>query len=261
MTELISTSVLPRPSRFHFHWVLPVLFRPLRAFAEIASQNRSVWFTPILILTLTGLLLVGAAGPVKQQALVEGGLALPQDFQYWGAEQQAQFMRAAEATQSPVFIYVFPALATISAVWLGWLLMSGILHLALTLLGGRGSTAAALNVVAWANLPYALRDLVRSGSVFGFKDLIEQPGLSGFAAAGQEFLSIFINKFLAQVDLYLIWNLALLVIGLSLATNLKRTKAFWGVLFTLLLVLSLQALTGYAGSFFTNLTVSRPFFF
>jgi hypothetical protein len=261
MTDIVSNTVLPRSRRFHFGWVMPALFKPRSTFAEIANQNRSVWLTPILILTLTGLLLVGIIGPIKQQVLTMGGLPLPQDFEYWGPEQQAQFMRAAEATQSPVFIYVFPALTAVASVWVGWLLVSGILHLALTLLGGRGSTSAALNVVAWASLPFALRDLVRSGSTFFSKSLIQQPGISGFLADGKEFFSIFLSKLAAQVDLYLFWHLFLLVLGLSLATNLKRSKTFWGVLFTLLFVLSMQALIGYAGSFFTNLTVSRPFFF
>lgn len=39
--------------------------------------------------------------------------------------------------------------------------MGGLLHLVLTMLGGRDSTGGALNIVAWAALPFALRDLVR----------------------------------------------------------------------------------------------------
>jgi hypothetical protein len=260
MTETATTLPLTRPRRFHFHWILPALLRPAHAFTEIAGQNRPVWLTPLLILTLTGLLLVWVSGPVKLQVLAQGGLNLPPDFQYWGPEQQAQFMKAAEATQSPVFIYVFPALLALAAVWFGWMLVSGVLHLVLTLLGGRGSTAAAMNVVAWASLPFALRDLVRGAAAYLSKGLIAQPGLSGFVS-GSENLQVYLGKLLEQVDIYLFWHLALLVIGLSAATNLRRSKTFWGVLGTLLLVVGLQALAGYGGSFLSSLTVSRPFFF
>lgn len=44
----------PRP--FHFDWLFPALFRPRSTFAAIGAYSGSTWLTPLLVLTLTGLL-------------------------------------------------------------------------------------------------------------------------------------------------------------------------------------------------------------
>ena len=260
MTDVV-VNPIQKPSRFNWQWVLEVLIKPRRAFAAITSQNRSVWLTPILILTLTALILVVVAGPIKLQAILSGGPALPPDFEYWGPEQQAQFQKAAEATQSPVFIYVFPALLAVGGVWLGWLLVGGLLHLVLTLLGGRGSTGVSMNLVAWAALPFALRDLVRIVAMLGTHRLIENPGLAGFAPTGEAWYLVFAGKLMNLVDIYLIWHIVLVMIGVTAGIGLSRRKAMGGALVTLFLVLALQALLGYASTIFSGMSISRPFFF
>jgi hypothetical protein len=259
----MSEATLPpiqRPRRLHLNWIPAVFFKPRQIFTTIAETNRSVWLTPILVLSLTALLAAGVAGPIKQQIAVAGGLPLPQDFQYWGPEQQAQFMQAAQATQNPVFFYVFPAISALGAVWIGWLLVSGLLHLTLTTLGGRGTTTSALNLVAWSALPLALRDLVRAGSMLATKSLIETPGLAGFAPEGAGF-NLYLTNLMRLVDVYIIWHIVLLVIGVSRANGLPVRRAFGGVLFTILVALGLQALIGYFGGLFSSISITRPFFF
>jgi hypothetical protein len=260
MTEAAITPSIQRPRRFHFDWVLPVFFQPRSTFAAITSRNRGVWFTPLLILTLMGLLLALGAGPIKQQAALSGGLPLPPDFQYWGPDQQAQFMKAAEATQNPVFFYVFPAISAVGGVWIGWLLVSGLLHLVLTILGGTGNSTLSLNLVAWSALPLALRDLVRAGAMFSSGALLDTPGLAGFAPSGEGF-ALFLVKFLALVDIYILWHLVLLVIGLRQANGITTRKAFGGAFFTIILVLVIQASVGYLAGMFSNLSITRPFYF
>ncbi|HEX9091065.1 MAG TPA: Yip1 family protein, partial [Anaerolineales bacterium] len=181
-------SQVERRKRIHLEWVLPVLFRPRSAFQKIAEQTRAVWLTPMLILSLAILAQVLIAGPTKQAAAQSGAGALPQDFQYYSPEQQAQFLQAQQATSSPVFIYAFPSITGLAGVWVGWLLVSGLIHLVLTLLGGRGDMGAALNVVAWSGLPYAIRALVRGGYILAAHHLVTTPGLSGFVPQGQAYL-------------------------------------------------------------------------
>ncbi|HLE14914.1 MAG TPA: YIP1 family protein [Anaerolineales bacterium] len=256
------TLLMPMESRkrFHFDWVFPALFHPRQTFEKIAAQAGSVWLTPLLILTLAAIGLVLVAGPIKQQIVMNTPPELPPDFQYYSPEMQAQFMQAQAATQSPVFIYVMPALAAIFRVWAGWLLVGGLLHLVLTLLGGRGATSAAMNLVAWSSLPYALLDLVRIAAVLYTKRLIETPGLSGFTPVGVGFFLAFLAVFLAQVDIYLIWQIALLAVGVRVASGLKTSKVVLGVtLVTLLVVVSYAALTGLISSL-GGMTIVRPFF-
>jgi hypothetical protein len=255
-----SVDQIERPRRFHIEWVLPVLFKPRSTLVKIATQPAGVWLVPLLILTLTTLATVAVAGSIKQAAALSGAPTLPPDFQYMSPEMQAQYMQAMQATSSPVFLFVFPAITSLAAVWLGWLLVTGLLHLVLTLLGGRGDTGSTLNIVAWSGLPLAVRDIVRTIAMLGTHQLLTSPGISGFIPAEAAGWIAYVGQVLRLVDIYLIWNMALLVLGVLASTRLSRSKAVGSVIFTVLLLLAIQALIGYLVTSLSGMNVIRPFF-
>jgi hypothetical protein len=259
MTDTLSLP-LESPRRLRLDWIFPVLLRPRQAMAAIAGHTGSAWAAPLLLLSLTAVLVVLVAGPIKNQAALSGQVELPPEFEYYPPEMQAQFMKAMEATQSPVFIYVFPALVGVSGVWIGWLVVSGVLNLALTLLGGRGATGSAMNLVAWAGLPFAVRDLVRLAAMLFTKQLIGSPGLSGFAPPAESGGSLFLVALLALIDIYLVWHIALLVTGIRAASGLPLGKALSGAAIAILLVISGEALLRFLASRLGSLTIVRPFF-
>jgi hypothetical protein len=246
--------------RFQFNWLAGVLFRPRQGMAQVAAQTGRVWLTPMLVLTLSALGRVLVEGWLKQQAALMGEIQYPPDFQYYSPEMQAQFMQAQQATQSPVFLYVFPALIALLSVWVGWMLVSGLLHLVFTMLGGRGDTGSAFNLVAWGGLPFAIRDVVRLAAMLASKQLIQSPGLAGFATPGAQGFAAFIAALLAFVDIYLLWHILLLIVGVRAGNGLPAGKAAGGVLFTILLVVGLQALINFGIAQLGALTVVRPFF-
>ena len=136
----------------------------------------------------------------------------------------------------------------------------GILHLAMTMLGSRSSTTTAFNLVSWASMPFAIRLVVQSIAMLVTKTLISSPGLSGFMAADASGVLGYARIVLTLVDIYLIWQLVLLVIGASV-TGLSRAKAFLGVLVVMLLVLVLAALPGFGMAQLSGLSVNQPFIF
>ena len=249
-----------RPQRFHFEWVPGVIFHPRQIFQMIAEQNTGVWLTPMFILTLTTLILVFATGSIQQKMALQGEVSLPPGYEYYTPEQQAQFQSAMSATSSPVFVYVLPAIIGVVKVWVGWLLVGGLIHLLLTLLGGRGDTGSAMNLVAWASLPFAIRDLVRTSALLVTQKTISAPGLAGFAPSSGTDWGMFLIAFLGLVDIYLIWHIVLLIIGARTTQGLTRTKAATAVILTLLLIVSLQALIGFLTGKLSGLTIIRPFF-
>ena len=260
MSEAIPLPV-ENPRRLHLDLVLPVLFSPRRAFARIAAQSGAVWLTPLLILTIMALIQVGVAGQIRQQAALAGGpVEVPPELQWMTPEDQAQFQQAMAATQGPVFIYVFPALLAIGSVWIGWLLVGGIIHLALTLLGGRGATGSAINLVAWSSLPFAVRSLVRIVAMLVTHQLINRPGLSGFAPQGEDNLAAYLAVFFSLIDIYIIWHIVLLIIGVRAASGLSIGKSVAAVVMVILSVSALQALLTFGTSRLASLTVIRPFF-
>lgn len=241
--------------RFDLPRAFAALFRPRATFAEMASENRASWSTPMFILTITAALVVIVSGYLRSRAAMMGEITLPPDWQWWTPEMQNNYMQAQQATQGSVFMYVMPLVGSLTGLWLGWLVLAGLLHLGSTLLGGRGSMQNALNVVAWASLPFALRDILRGAFMLIVSHPITSPGLSGFASG-----SGILPPFLARTDLFLIWNIILLVIGFAIMDGLSRGKSFANVFIVVLLVLLAQAGLAMLASSLGGSAVQRPFF-
>ena len=253
MTELTLNQRSTR--RFDFSRLRNILLHPRQTFQEISAEPRATWLTPMLVLTITAILAVIVAGYLKAHAAMLGETPLPRDWQYWTPEMQNNYMQAQQATQGPVFMYIIPLVGALTALWLGWLLLAALLHFGSTLVGGRGSMQSALNVVAWASLPFGVRDLLRIVFMLIARHPITSPGLSGFSSS-----TGFVAQLLTRADIFLIWNVILLVIGFAIADGLPRGKALTGVLIVMLLMLLAQAGLGTLSSGFGGLAVQRPFF-
>lgn len=253
MTDVTLTQ---RPARrFDFSRMRDILLRPRQAFQEISSESRATWLTPMLVLSITAALVVLFGGYQKSRAAMMGEITLPPDWEFWTPEMQNNYMNAQQATQGPTFLYVFPLVGALAGLWVGWLLLAGLLHFGSTLLGGRGSMQSALNIVAWGSIPFALRDLLRVIFMLSAGHAIMSPGLSGFASSIG-----FASQLLMRFDIFLIWNIILLIIGFGIAEGLSRGKAVTGVLTVMLLVLFAQAGLGALLSGAGGGAVQRPFF-
>ena len=253
MTDI--TLEKPPARRFDFSRLFTLFIRPRRAFEEMASEARASWLTPMLVLTLTAILVVLVSGYLKTRASSLGQIELPPDWQHWSPEMQNNYMQAQQATQGTTFVYVIPLVGSLTSLWLGWVIVAGLLHLGSTLLGGRGSMQSALNIVAWASLPFVIRDLLRVAYMLMAKHIIANPSLSGFATS-----SGFFSQLLARLDLFVIWYIVLLIIGMAIADGLTRGKAVAGVALVILLVVLAQAGLGTLTSGFGGQAVQRPFF-
>jgi hypothetical protein len=253
---MTDTTLSQQPARrFDLPRAQSMLLRPRQVFQELASEARSTWLTPMFVLTLTAILVVVVAGYLKSRSAMMGEMQLPQDWQYWTPDMQNNYMQAQQATQGPVFMYIMPLLGSLTGLWVGWLLLAALLHFGSTLLGGRGSMQSALNIVAWASLPFAVRDLLRIVFMLSAGHAIVSPSLSGFVTTAG-----FVSQLLAHVDIFLVWNVILLMIGFGIADSLPRSKAVTGVLVVMVLVLLAQAGLGALTSGFGGLAVQRPFF-
>lgn len=236
-----------------------MLFRPRAALAEISGQLEGVWLTPLLLLTLGGLLVVAAAGPIRTAAAQQGVVELPDVAQFWTPEQQAAYLQSQQLRSGPVFMYVFPALLAVLGVWFGWLVAAGLLHLVLTLLGGRVTSGSTINLTAWAALPFAVRDLVQAGFMFFAKQLVPGAGLAGFAPAGGGMLNTVLTQVLQRVDLYTLWYALLLIIGVQAASGLRGGKAVTAVVLTLAVLLLLAVLPAVIVAQLGSLGTLTPF--
>ena len=264
MSTSLDHTFLPEagpPRRWHFGLILPALFQPRQTFARIVAIDRSLVSTPLFLLIVLAVLAAFLAGSIKEAAAASGQFTLPPGFEWYTPEQQAQFQQAMTATSGPVFLYVLPAIMAALGAVASWLVVGWLLHLLLTLMGGRAPSSQTLNVVAWASLPFAVRHLVRAGAMLANDQLIAYPGLSGFVTGDQGNAAIFAGALLALVDLYLVWHVLLLVTGVRAADSLPAPKVWAAVLFTVVLLLIFRALPTLIAAQFGDLTVVRPLFY
>jgi hypothetical protein len=231
--------------RLDFSRILSVLFQPQRTFTEIAGETSSSWLTPMLALSISASLVVFVGGYLKAHAAMMGEVSLPADWQYWTPNMQNNWMQGQQATQGAVFVYIMPLVSALAGLWLGWLILGGLLHLGSTLLGGRGSMQGALSIAGWANLPFFVRDALRVVFMLIAGHAIASPGLSGFAGS-----AVFLAKLISQLDIFFVWNAILLVMGFGIADGLPKNKAIIGVVAVLLILL--LALSGM-GALISNL--------
>ena len=113
----------------------------------------------------------------------------------------------------------------------------------------------ALNVAAWASLPFAIRDLLRVIYMLAAGHAISSPGLSGFATSAG-----FLPQLLSRLDIFVFWYIILLIVGFAIFDGLSRGKSVLDVLVVILLVLLAQAGLGTLVSGMGGQAIQRPFF-
>jgi hypothetical protein len=241
--------------KLDFARIIPALYRPQQAFVDINAKINVSWLTPLLVLSISSALVVFVSGYLTSRAAMMGEVQLPRDWEWWTPDMQANYMQAQQSMQGPVFAYVIPLVSALVGLWLGWLILSGLLHLGSTLLGGRGSMQSALNITGWASLPFLIRDILRIVFMLIVGHSITSPGLSGFAGS-----AAFVAQMLARVDIFFIWSIVLLVIGFGVGDSLPKLKAITNVVIVTLLLLLLQSGIGTLLSNASGLVVQRPFF-
>ncbi len=254
-------TVLAPERRTHFDWVPGLCFKPAHTLRAIAEHSAAAWLLPLLLISIFALAAVFAAGPVRQAAALNSGGNLPADFQYWPPEQQAQYQQSQAARSGPLFVYVLPAVSALAGVWLGWFVLSALLHLLLTLAGSRASMTAYLNLVGWASLPLALRYIVQGGYALIEKQQVTMAGLSGFAPVGEGFVPAYLGALLVFIDIYFLWQVVLLFVGARPTTGLSNGKVTANLILSLVILLLLSALPGYLITQLSGLSFVRPFFF
>ena len=249
MTELPSS-----PRRFDLKQIPAFLIHPRQGLDRLAAEEKPAWLMPMLVLSIMLLLRTVVSGYIQVQAAAAGQTTLPTDWQWWTTDMQNNYLQAMQATQGSVFVYIIPAVTGLAKLWLGWLVVGGLLHLASTLFGGRGSMPSVLSLLAWSCLPLALRDLLRVAFMLIAHHPIVSPGLSGFVNV------LFLSKVLASVDVFFVWFAILLAMGLRVTDTLAAGKAAAAVAIVLLLVLLVQGGLGTLSASLGGMMITRPFF-
>ena len=257
-TTVNKTNLLSRLD-LRLQWILPTLIRPKKTIEEIVKKDKSVWLTPLLIISVLVIIASLIGGPIRKNAIVSGA-NLPADFQYYSAEQQAQFMNAQATQSSALFTMIFPMAGTLIGVWFSWFLLSSLLHLSLTLSGSRASSMHSYNLVGWSMVPIIVREVVQIIAMIFSHSVVTSAGLSGFIASDVKGGLAFIAGILGQIDIYLIWQIVLILLGVTILSGLSRTKAWMATGISFLILVILLALPRLATSMLSGLSTGGFYF-
>jgi hypothetical protein len=221
------------------------LFRhPSDAMADLAAHPDRRWLPPLLALVAVSILGAVAAIPASrayQEAVTRAQLArstvpLPAGQ---SAEQLAQ-----ATTSGPLGLVVSGAAVVAGALGpvLALLLVAAVLHLLGTVLGGQQTYTQAFTLTAWARMPLAIGGLLWAAYVATGHFDPSPAGLSGLVApdvaAGQTAGSLW-QPVLGQIDLWNLWYLGLLAVGVRTASRVSAAKAVAVVLVLVLLEIGL----------------------
>lgn len=241
LDEIDNIEELETPRKLRFDLLFPVIIRPKKTFSEIVRFTKAIWLVPILLLTILVVLQAVVASPIKAQE-IRAGFTLPKDFESYPEEMKQNIFNSQDRSASSTATLIFPALGAVGGIWFGWLIFSSLLHLTLTLNGGKGKMGTTLNLVGWAMLPLAIRTIIQIISILVTRQGIYGPGLSGLVVAQGGFISIVLSQLLGAIDIFSIWTFVLIVLGIKAQTHFPWSKSILVSLIPALVLILLNSI-------------------
>jgi hypothetical protein len=216
--------------------------RPVATFQAIATQpNWFIWAVPLgfLILSLVVLLVVQTPYTlVMAQEQMAGQLAsMP--------EEQAQAAQEGMGTalSLPFMLATGIGFGTATLI-LAALAQTTLLYFTALVSGGEMTFGAMFNMSVWSRLPLAIGALTQAGFIASAGRMIQYPGLS-FLVANGDLMQDARNPWfvlLGGLDLFWLWHLLLVMLGVAVVARFGRGKALLLTLLYAALALALPVL-------------------
>jgi hypothetical protein len=241
-------SVLIQPRRNFFALLWGMIRHPHATLEYVDQTGGRTWVIMALLAAVSAVFLVVAIAPISAriaQEAMQTQLQSQSGISPGGDDAEMQ-ARISQFATNPLLTIVAPSLTGVIGIFIGWLVWAGALHLISVMVGGDSHFGGMWRGVVWSYLPVALRNGLQSIYVLATGELIANQGLSGFVAVDQTVSELIasppsagrlaLRSLLAQIDLFNIWNLVLLVIAVMTIARLSRRKAIgitlgvWGAL-------------------------------
>jgi hypothetical protein len=203
--------------------LVSIIDRPVVTMSYVGKKPGWAWVMPAL-LVLVGLVVFSVV-----TAPLTSELALRQAQQQMAslpAQQAEQAAAQVEKFTSPPMMAAFSVVGGLVALVVIWLLGAGILYFLGLVAGGEANFAQSFAILTWSWLPYALRNLIMAAYV-AYSGKLLNPGLSSLVATGDQAKDAanWLYGLLSQVDLFYLWHLILVIVGLAAVGRLSKVKA------------------------------------
>jgi hypothetical protein len=189
-----------------------------------------------LVLVIGATLLAGyITMSIRQSNMSQGG-AMPADMTQGAAvmaDQSSQTMPTAPTGSSMMLIALVPnTLGILGGILIGAVAVFGLG----VMLGGKASFRQIFPVVVWSSVPLALRQVVHTAVTLATGQTVAA-GISGALTRTEAAAAPILNTLFEKIDLYLIWQLVLLGLGIAVTARLSKGKS----LLIILIYLALSA--------------------
>ena len=225
MTIMTETPQKPEP-RPLWRLFFGIIDQPAATFEAILARRKwSMWAGPLLILVLTFAAMTVINMPyVQELAREQAELRLAEL-----PASQAEAARTAMEVSLSYPVLLASALGFgILAILVGLLAQATFLYFSALVAGGDDlNFGPVFTVSAWTRLPLALGMLVQTGYMVFSQQGVRYPGLSFLVSTGdlmQDARNPLV-PLLARLDIFWLWHLLLVVIGLSVAARFGRGKS------------------------------------
>jgi hypothetical protein len=213
--------------------------QPKKTLRYVIKEPRwPLWLAPALIILVTLIIVTVVSAPfLSEMSRQQAEVGMQAQMGSLSGEQAEQVRGTLDTFTSPLFVALTGiALAALGLI-LTWLFRGAVLFFIGYLLGTDNRYIQMVTLVLWAWLPFALRDLVQAIYVFLNGQLVLHRGLSFLVASGNQaqHAGNLLYGLLAQIDVFLVWHLLLVGIGIAVSTRSTTTKtalatfSYWAV--------------------------------
>jgi hypothetical protein len=252
VTSDVQAAEAPGTRLSHWQALVSIVDRPRSTLQAIGEQPRYRWLLPF-ILMIAGIVCLSVVttsytpqGAGRQMQRQGAAVSPPQTEEAQPSGQTGAARSQGQMFANPILRQVIPPAARLLTGLLSWVLFAGALYVIGLAVGGKAGYGQLFAVVSWSWIPYILGDFFQAGYILATGRLIRLPGLSFLAATGNGTANL-LHLALAQVDIFLLWHLLLIGLGIAALNHFGRGKTLLIVLVYLLIVIGVALIPALIG--------------
>jgi len=209
--------------------MIRVFYAPGETFDALRLQRTWLdWFAPTLLVAIVGMASAHLVGPLMVQEKMADTIASIQDNPNIPAEKRAEIVEKMEAQQDDGGMKYALVMAPIGTFIYVFILAGILLLFAKLALGGEIEYGQMLPVTAYASLIGVLQQIIVIPLMLQKQTAQIHTGLG--VLVSDEMAKTFVGRLLGGVDLFSLWTVCIVGIGIAIVGNVPTRKAVTGTL-------------------------------
>jgi hypothetical protein len=215
-----------------------VVLHPRATFEKMRQAERGHWWL-VFVITVLAVILLAVATTTAQSRMMQGftppqGVEMPE-----GAAASAG--AGTNATSGILRVALTLTTGIVGAI-VGYLLQTVVILGLGLVLGGKATFRQIFRMAAWTTLPVAIRKLIQAITSL-VAGATPASGLSAALTIQEAYSMPMLNTLLSNIDIYTVWSMILLGIGVAVTSKLSKGKSIIAVaVYTVIALAALLAL-------------------